>query len=71
MIEGLINALAEDHTWEELHDLPAMQHEMIEIMGVDPDHVIPLLYGAIQIKHLRDEKPPFWQEILKQKVCRH
>lgn len=70
-LEGLMNSLAEDYTWEELHNINQIQKEMVEMMGVNPEHVIPLLYGAIQLKQLRDEKPPFWQEVLKQRVCRH
>jgi len=70
-IEGIINSLVEDYTWEELHDVESIKKNLEALIGVEPEYVIPLLFGAIQVKRLRDDNPVFWQEILKHRTQRH
>ena len=71
IVEGLLTALVEDHTLEELNDLPTIKQFMKEMMGIKEEHINPILAGAIRIKLLRNNRLELWQQVVRQRFIKH
>ena len=65
ILDELIDAVSEDFTWEELFNVPYMREQLGYLMGIEEEDMLPLIFGAIQIKILREGKFPLWRTLLK------
>ena len=61
LIAGLIDAIVEDYTWDELMNLPRMLCQLEELLDLPEHQLLGLLYGAVCSKALRKHQPLSWQ----------
>ena len=64
-LQGIIDAISEDYSWDELTDTHFMLAELDKLLGLDRDQLLPIISGAIQIKRLHRESLPWWKRLLR------
>ena len=62
-IDQIMEAIAEDFTIAELLDVSYMRRELDKLIQIEDSNLVPLLFGAIQLKTLRRGRRPLWQSL--------
>ena len=55
VIDQIIEAIAEDFSFAELLDVSYMRRELDKLIQIEHYNLLPLLFGAVQLKTLRAE----------------
>jgi hypothetical protein len=63
VIDQILEAIAEDFTFEELLDVSSMRRELDKLIQIENEQLVPLLFGALQLKTLRRGRRPLWQAL--------
>ena len=63
VIDQIIEAIAEDFTFGELLDVSYMRRELDKLIRIEVSNLVPLLFGAIQLKTLHRGRRPLWQAL--------
>jgi hypothetical protein len=63
VIDQIMDAIAEDFTFEELLDVSYMRRELDKLIRIEDSNLVPLLFGAIQLKTLHRGRRPLWQAL--------
>ena len=63
VIDQIIEAIAEDFSFAELLDVSYMRQELDKLIQIEDSNLVPLLFGAVQLKTLRRGRRPFWQAL--------
>ena len=61
--DHIMDAIAEDFTFREILDVSYMRRELDKLIRIEDSNLVPLLFGAIQLKTLRRGRRPFWQAL--------
>ena len=62
-IDQVMEAIAEDFTFEELLDVSYMRRELDKLIQIEHYKLVPLLFGALQLKRLHRGRRPLWQAL--------
>ena len=62
-IDQIMDAIAEDFTFAEILDVSYMRRELDKLIQIEDSNLVPILFGAIQLKTLRRGRRPFWQAL--------
>ena len=63
VIDQIMDAIAEDFTFREILDVSYMRRELDKLIRIEDSNLVPLLFGAIQLKTLRRGRRPLWQAL--------
>jgi hypothetical protein len=63
VIDQVMEAIADDFTFEELFDVSYMREELAKLAQVEDYELVPILFGAIQLKTLRRGRQPPWKAV--------
>lgn len=62
-IDQIIEAIAEDFSFAELLDVSYMRRKLHKLIQIEDSNLVPLLFGALQLKTLRRGRRPLWQAL--------
>ena len=62
-IDQIMDAIAEDFTFREILDVSYMRRELDKLIQIEDSNLVPLLFGALQLKTLRRGRRPLWQAL--------
>jgi hypothetical protein len=63
VIDQIMDAIAEDFTFREILDVSYMRRELDKLIQIEDSNLVPLLFGALQLKTLHRGRRPLWQAL--------
>ena len=62
-IDQIMDAIAEDFTFREILDVSYMRRQLDKLIQIEDSNLVPILFGALQLKTLHRGRRPLWQAL--------